>query len=878
MGEVYRARDTRLGRDVAVKVIAADGAPTLDRLHRFEQEAKALAALDHPHILSIHDVGTENGTAYVVFELLEGETLRQRLERGALPTRKAVDLAVQICRGLAAAHARGIIHRDLKPENLFLTRDGRLKILDFGLAKLSESPEREQELQKAGAGTATEPGMLLGTVGYMSPEQARGQAADARSDVFALGAVLYEMLSGRRAFTGATPADRLSAVLNDDPPSLTAAKSSVPAALERIVMRCLEKRPEDRFQSAHDLGLALEALGREEVSLPARKTAAWPRRAAGTVRALRRFVLPLGLLMLAAIAAWSLRPSPMPRITSVKNLTDGSFVPTSVVTDGKNVYFADRSRATVGPVFRMAGETRLMVMSIDGGEPREIPLPWNKADFHVADLQRDGAALLLIKNEDGELWRVPVPAGAPNRLGDIVGAYFAAWSPDANRIAYEKESALYVADADGRHARQLVPQPPPGGHPRPGTAGETLALVGWSPDGEHVRYTHAEAYSVGDSIWEIAVSGQGRPRLVFAADLLVPLVGTPPVGGTPDGRYLVFARSQKGLLARRVRGMPWTRGAESVSLATPPSLISPRITPDGRHIVAVQWRQLGQLQRFDGKTKTFLPFLGGMSAVEVEFSPDEQWVAGVSYHGYGFSGNRLWRARRDGSEKVQLSDLDASSLAPVRWSPDGRSISFRAIVREAGHTRVREHLVSAAGGPAEPVPPLEPGGRVWEACWLPDGALVFDEESTVGQTVLRRLDLKTRRVTTLPDSKGFNAPKCARSGRIFAEDTSDSADQEAKKRFVYKMLEPGRDVWTSYVLPVSIQYPNWSRDGRFIYAIDGGGRLYRLELSTGHLEPIAHIDDFRLGHRWMGLAPDDSPLVLRDATQWDIYRLDWEAP
>src|SRR5207249_863130 len=231
MGEVYRARDTRLGRDVAVKVIAADGAANLDRLHRFEQEATAVAALDHPNILSIHDVGTENGTAYVVFELLEGETLRQRLEHGALPTRKAVELAVQMCRGLAVAHARGLIHRDLKPENLFLTQDGRLKILDFGLAKLSESSEREQQRQKVRAGTATEQGILLGTVGYMSPEQARGKPADARSDLLALGAVLYEMLSGRRAFSGETPADLLSAILHADPPPLAGAGRLVSPAV-----------------------------------------------------------------------------------------------------------------------------------------------------------------------------------------------------------------------------------------------------------------------------------------------------------------------------------------------------------------------------------------------------------------------------------------------------------------------------------------------------------------------------------------------------------------------------------------------------------------------------------------------------------------------
>ena len=261
MGEVYRARDTRLARDVAVKVIAGDSTPSPDRLHRFEQEAKALAALDHPHILAVHDVGTEHGTAYVVFELLDGETLRQRLERGALPTRKAVELAVQICQGLAAAHARGITHRDLKPENLFLTRDGRLKILDFGLAKLHSALD-DRGVQPTGGATSeiTGAGTVLGTVGYMSPEQVKGVRADSRSDIFSFGCVLYEMLARRRAFHGETAAETMTAILHEDPPDIAERTGGVPPALERIVRRCLEKRPDERFQSTHDIAFALEAI------------------------------------------------------------------------------------------------------------------------------------------------------------------------------------------------------------------------------------------------------------------------------------------------------------------------------------------------------------------------------------------------------------------------------------------------------------------------------------------------------------------------------------------------------------------------------------------------------------------------------------------
>jgi TolB-like protein len=256
MGEVYRARDTRLGREVAIKVLPASFSRDADRLRRFEQEARAASALNHPNILTIHDLGTQDGAPYAVAELLEGETLRERLAAGPLPAREAVGLAVALAQGLAAAHEKGIVHRDIKPENLFVTRDGRLKILDFGLARIAAG---QPSATSAPTAPGTEPGMVLGTASYMSPEQVRGQPSDARSDIFSFGVVLYEMLSGRRPFRGDSPVETMNAILRDDPPSLEA-EGDVSAALERILRRCLEKSAERRFQNARDLAFALESI------------------------------------------------------------------------------------------------------------------------------------------------------------------------------------------------------------------------------------------------------------------------------------------------------------------------------------------------------------------------------------------------------------------------------------------------------------------------------------------------------------------------------------------------------------------------------------------------------------------------------------------
>src|SRR5262245_22586954 len=269
MGEVYRARDEKLKRSVAIKVLPASFATDVERLRRFEQEAQTAGGLNHPNITSVYELGEHEGSPYIVQELLEGETLRGRLSGGAVPVRKATEYAIQTAKGLAAAHEKGIVHRDLKPENLFLTKDGRVKILDFGLAKLTQADGAVGPQTNLPTAPGTEPGIVLGTLGYMAPEQVKGKAADARSDIFAFGAILYEMLSGSRAFHRDTAAETMSAILREEPPDLSATNKNVQPGLERVVRHCLEKNPEERFHSAHHLAFDLQALSGSSASTTA---------------------------------------------------------------------------------------------------------------------------------------------------------------------------------------------------------------------------------------------------------------------------------------------------------------------------------------------------------------------------------------------------------------------------------------------------------------------------------------------------------------------------------------------------------------------------------------------------------------------------------
>ncbi len=298
MGEVYRARDTRLDRSVAIKVLPSAFSADSERMRRFEQEARALSALNHPNLLAIYDIGSQDGIQYLVSELLEGESLRERLGEGALPWRKVVEYSVQMAKGLAAAHEKGIVHRDLKPENIFVSRDGRVKILDFGLAKLA-ADAGENAATLTGAGT--QPGVVMGTIGYMSPEQVRGKPADARSDIFSFGVILYEMASGRRAFQADSPVETLNAIIKNDPLENVAENKNISPAAERVIRRCVEKAPEERFQSASDLAFAIEAIGGSSSTGARAAIAGEPGRTAGRARWARPVIA--AVILLVGIAA-----------------------------------------------------------------------------------------------------------------------------------------------------------------------------------------------------------------------------------------------------------------------------------------------------------------------------------------------------------------------------------------------------------------------------------------------------------------------------------------------------------------------------------------------------------------------------------------------
>jgi serine/threonine protein kinase len=527
MGEVYRARDLRLRRDVAIKVLPAVVSTDAERLRRFEQEATASAALSHPNILAVYRLDTYAGTPYLVSELLEGETLREQLRRGRLAFRRAADYAIQITRGLAAAHEKGIVHRDLKPENLFITKDGRVKIVDFGLAKLTQPQPGSEHSAPTINGSQTQTGMVMGTVGYMAPEQVRGQSADHRSDIFSLGAILYEMLTGQRAFQKPTSPETMNAILNQDPPEISQIVPNVPPALQRILHRCLEKLPERRFQSTTDLTFALEALsgsGATESILPGER----PRSRWSWIWI--SIVALAAAAVLVTVALWTRRPSePASRSESVQvtNLPDSVSQP-ALSPDGHMVSFV-RGPST------FAASGQIYVKILPDSEPVQLTRDDLQKMSPVFSPDSSKIAYTTVPTETNwDTWLVPVLGGQPQL-----------WLPNASGLVWLQKDKILFSEIKNQDIHMAIV-----------TADESRANERdiYIPGGE-IGMAH-RSYPSPDGRWALIVE---MDRAIWFPCRLVPMEGNsigrqvgPPSGGctfaawSPDGKWMYLSSNAGG--------------------------------------------------------------------------------------------------------------------------------------------------------------------------------------------------------------------------------------------------------------------------------------------------------------------------------------------
>lgn len=850
MGEVYRAHDSRLNREVAIKVLPELASSDSQRLVRFEHEARAAAALNHPNILVVYQMGTFENMPYLVSELLEGRTLTEVIRRGPLPLRTAIDYGIQIAHGLTAAHEKGVVHRDLKPDNLFVTKEGRVKILDFGLAKLDQPKESPANL----APTVTLPGVAIGTVGYMSPEQVRGQSTDPRTDIFAFGAILYEMVMGQTTFQKPTAADTISAILNQPPPPISQLAPDTPAALERVVHRCLEKNPSQRFQSASDLAFALEALQDSTASSASGvrdvKAGSYAKKDLNRRRLTSRVVVALALIALVVLIA-HLLPSPVPKVANYVQLTHDGQPKSLIGTDGSRLYL------NLGEVRAGSFSSRgVAAIPVTGGEMQKISvLP--SPNMSAIDLSPDGLELLVVDGEGappkGPLWSIPLLGGSPRRIGDLIGET-GAWSPDGRMLAYTNLGDLFVAASDGTRSRKLV-----------SVRGDILNVT-WSPDGRDLRFDSSEtAGTVGQQLaWEVALTGKDLHRLLAGWH-------NPPDEccgkWTPDRKYFVFQSSRQIWALPRSEG--WFRPTSKPIQLTfsPLSLSSPLPSKDGKKLFIIGQTYRGELERYDTRSAQFIPFLGGISAEYVSFSKDGQWVAYVSYRD-----GALWRSKLDGSERLQLVYPPMYAVLP-RWSPDGKNILFFEFAL-AAEKPARIYEVSSNGGTPQQLIPNDSSQQM-DPNWSPDGSkIVFAGESNDPASAIRILDLATHQTSILPGSQGLYSPRWSPDGRYIS---AFSADSKNLLLFDFQTQK-----WVQ-LASGSLSWLNWSNDGKYVYVLDFSRKnaVVRIRVSDHHEEQVADLANFVSTGRYGGalaLTPDDSPLLLRDTGSQDVYSVDWESP
>ena len=836
MGEVYRARDPRLGRDVALKVLPSAFAADPDRLGRFEQEARSVAALNHTNIIAIYDVGHEDGRYFLVTELLEGENLRARLARGPIPSRLGVQIALQIARGLAAAHDKGIVHRDLKPENLFIASDRRVKILDFGLAKLTA-------LTPAGSGSptvavgATHPGAVLGTVGYMAPEQVRGDPTDLRADIFAFGAILYEMLSGQRAFHAATAAETMTAILRADPFAATGGTSAhaIPPAVERIARHCLEKEPGERYQSAHDLAFHLQGEVESGSDATAGRAAAGERK-----KALAKWLVPAMLLLgltggiLAGRPFWA-REAPKPpefrRVTYRPGFVwSGRFGP-----DGRSIVYS-----------AAWGESPLEIFSTRPESPESRSLGMKNAS--ILSISRTGEMAVLVRAEyaggwayHGTLARLPLEGGAPREISNEV--LWADWEPKGTDLAVVRES-------EGKRRLEY-----PIGNVLYETAG-TIRDPRFSPSGDLIAFSDHPIF--GDD--------RGQPAVVDRSGRMRRLTSTwksiQGIAWAPDGSEVWFTAAPEGPI-RALYAV--TRAGKVRTVLSPPGSLSLHdISRDGNVLLA-EWRIrygiAGHTPSDRGERD--LSWLD-WSAVR-DFSKDGTEILFSEGGEGGGPAYGVYVRKTDGSPAVRLGEGEALAL-----SPDGKWV----LSVERGDN---PHPVLLPTGPGQAK--ALPAGAIHEyqnGSFLASGDRVLLQASEQGRGARYYVqDLKGEAPAPVtPEGVtgfGFGAHTVAPDGKRFAARNPDGTISvwpldlpsgsrgdapEARPRPIAG-LQPGE-------FPV-----RWGSDGHTLYtALPAPGRR-ALQLSK---------IDVRTGGRtvWKDLVPADavgatrigSPMVSPDGSTY----------
>ncbi len=791
MGEVYRAHDSRLARDVAIKILPASFSSDKDRLNRFTQEARAAAALNHPNLLAVFDVGEDRGTPYIVSELLVGETLRDRLRRGPVPIRKAVDYAGQIARGLAAAHEKGIVHRDLKPENIFLTEDGRAKILDFGLAKLTAVDEKASHPEAATLQVATETGVVMGTVGYMSPEQVRGKQADARSDIFSLGAILYEMISGKRAFHGETPADTMSAILKEEPPELSETNRNVPPAVERIVRHCLEKNPAERFHSSSDVAFDLEVLtdlsstgtsgAQQPVVLP--KSRGW----------ILPLVLGLGVCALLAAAFVYGKGSAVAAIPHFHRLTfrRGTILAARFSPDGQTIIYG---AALEGK------PTELFTTRFDSTDSR--PLGFEKTQLLGVSVNGELAVSMNVHQASpftaaGTLGRVPLAGGAPREVVEEVN--WADWTPDGTDLAVAKIGGPLGNTLEFPIGKLIYRPRGWVSHLRFSPKGDMLAIADHVPTGDDGRV--------------VVIDRDGNRKA--SSSFYVTVQG---LAWTPNGKEVWFTASKEGA-SRALYAMDLS-GRERLVVRVPGVLTLQDIARNGRVLLTVETNQFGILGLREGeKNERDLSWFDWSLTGDV--SPDGKSLTFFE-SGEGVGSNySVFMRGMDGSSAIRLGSGSFPSL-----SPDGKWVAALSL---SSPSQI-QLLPTGAGQPRQLTSDALEHIRVR---WVPSAqAVVFtasEPNHAPRSYVMNVADGKSRAITP----EGTVGVVASADGKFLLVTDPD------RKRWLYP-LEGGDPKPFSATLQAGDQVIDWEPDGKSILVLRPGipAKVYRAFLDSSRTEDI----------------------------------------